>query len=327
MDLSNFKPNKKLIYIFVAIILLPILILAFINLLPSNKQVNKLNKYTQEIINCNSALKNALDGNGINLTQAEEILTNQLTNLNNIKNDISSLEVNKENESTKAKLLETADYNITLYELALNLIRNPDDKDMVTTYNKYYTTYALLKNDLDSLNIIGITPNLSDESIKFFESSFNYFSTVLRINKANDIRIDMNKAYLNNIEKCIDEFNNISEDLEPAYIKIKQDNRNLDNLLNDVKLKKSKFNEIKNSCYSMTIPEDASNSYSRLQDTLNYYDLYITSLEHSIIVEQSSKSNNDENIAKNYQNSFSKYNDFCDSFKDLKTELDNFKKN
>lgn len=326
MIFDNIKLNKKLIYMTICILILPLLILTFMNLLPSNKQFKSLKKYGKEIVNCNYALEDALKDNSIDLNRSEDILSTQLINLNNIRNNISSLQVTEKNASAKDKLLDTADCNISLYELALILIRNPKDKDMITTYNKYYTTYELLKNNFDTLNALGITSNASENNINFFESSFNYFSTVLRLNKENNIRIDLNKAYSSSIEKCINGFNDISENLEPAYTKIKEDKRNLDSLLNDVKLKKSKFNEIKNSCYSISIPEDGNNLHSLLQDTLNYYDLYITSLEHSIIVEQSSKSDTDKNISKNYENSFSKYNDFLTSFKDLKTELDNFNK-
>ena len=82
---------------------------------------------------------------------------------------------------------------------------------------------------------------------------------------------------------------------------------------------------MKSKTYSFSIPENGNECYQALQDTLNYYELYITSLEHSIVVEKTStEKDNDDNIDINYENSFEKYEDFTDSLKDLKSELDNF---
>ena len=194
----------------------------------------------------------------------------------------------KDKLNSKSKLLETLDYNISIYELCLSLIRNPKDKDIVTTYNKYYTTYSLCINNYDTLSLLGIKTKFPEDATNFFESSFNYFNILIKINRESDIRTDQNKSYVTSIKDCITLFDAIDEDLQPALNNIREEKRSLDLLLNDIKIKKSKLNEIKNKSYSLTIPDKGNDCYSLLENTINYYDLYITALEHSIVVEKSS---------------------------------------
>ena len=153
----------------------------------------------------------------------------------------------------------------------------------------------------------------------------NTSSATADIHYTGVIKVSQKSTYILNLEDCIEVLNSIKEDLRPALAKIREDGRSLDNLLKDVKDKRSKFNELKSKTYSFSIPENGNDCYQVLQDTLNYYELYITSLEHSIVVEKTStEKDKDDNIDINYENSFEKYEDFTDSLKDLKSELDNF---
>lgn len=328
----NFKKiklnfNKKLIYLLGVVLIVPLVILLIINLTPSKSNLRTLNKYGSEINLCNGALKDALFDSGINLKEAENILSTQLIALNEIKTNIFSLQVVDGQLNSKSKLLETLDYNISIYELCLSLIRNPKDKDIITTYNKYYTTYSLCINNYDTLSLLGLKSKFPEDAKIFFESSFNYFNILIKINRESDIVSDQNKSYVSSIKDCITLFDDIDEDLQPALNKIREDKRSLDVLLKDIKIKKSKLNEIKNKSYSLTIPDKGAECYSLLENTINHYDLYVMALEHSIVVEKSSSTeDNSKTIQENYTNSFSKYTDFIKSLKDLNTELDNFNK-
>lgn len=329
MNLEKIKLNlnKKLIYILAVLLIMPLIILLIINLTPANSDLRDLNKYGNEIVTCNLSLNDAVDSNGINLNAAEDILSTQLITLTEIKGNIFSLDVVESKLNSKSKLLETLDYNISIYELCLSLIRSPKDKDTVTTYNKYYTTYSLCINNYDNLSLLGIKAEFPKEATNFFEASFNYFNILIKINRESDIRTDQNKAYVASMKDCIALFDNIDEDLQPALINIREQKRSLDLLLSDIKLKKSKFNEIKNKSYSITIPDAGNDCYNLLSNTINYYDLYITAIEHSIVVEKSlSTDENTKTNEENYNNSFSKYTDFIKSLKDLNAELDNFNK-
>ncbi|MCR4943674.1 MAG: hypothetical protein K5986_04305, partial [Clostridium sp.] len=154
-----------------------------------------------------------------------------------------------------------------------------------------------------------------------------YFSVLISLNRDNDIKTTQKNNYIENLNNCIDSFDKIDEDLEPAINKIREDKRDFNNLIKDIKDKKSTLNTIKNKSYCITIPEGETKSYNLLQDTINYYELYITSLEHSIEAEKTfTNSDHKLDIEENYKNSFSKYSDFKDNLKNLRTELDKFNK-
>lgn len=325
MKLNELNITKKHIIAIICIILLPIIILCIIKLTPSNRNISKLNNIGNKIEACNKKLKDCLDDNSINSDITKEILTNQLIELSNIQETLDYTEVLSKNEELKSKLSETLKYNIKLYQLTLSIIKNPNSNNTLETYNEYTHTYELLKNNYDTLDLLGLDIEFPSESEDFFTKSTNFINTLIKLNRENDIKVNQKSTYISNIEDSIALLDSMDEDLQPALIKIREDGRSLDNLLKDVKDKRSKFNELKTKTYSFSVPENGNDCYQALQDTLNYYELYITSLEHSIIVEKTSNNtDNAENISKNYTNSFEKYKDFTDSFKYLKSELDIF---
>lgn len=325
MKLDKLNINKKYIIAIICIILLPIVILCVIKLTPSNRNISQLNNIGKKIESCNEKLKDCLDDNGINSDTTKETLTNELIELSNIQSTLDSTNVLDQNKELKTKLSETLEYNINLYQLTLSIIKNPNSTEILQTYNEYTQTYELLKNNYDTLHLLGLDIEFPSEADDFFTTSTTFINTLIKLNRENDIKISQKSTYILNLEECIEVLNSINEDLRPALNKIREDGRSLDNLLKDVKDKRSKFNELKSKTYSFSIPENGNECYQVLQDTLNYYELYITSLEHSIVVEKTSnEKDKDDNIDINYENSFEKYEDFTDSLKDLKSELDNF---
>ncbi|MEO2506778.1 hypothetical protein ABHA01_03200 [Clostridium paraputrificum] len=325
MKLDELNINKKYIIAIICIILLPIAILFVVNLTPSNRNISKLNNIGKKIESCNEKLKDCLDDNGINSDTTKETLTNELIELSNIQSTLDSTNVLDQNKELKTKLSETLEYNINLYQLTLSIIKNPNSTEILQTYNEYTQTYELLKNNYDTLRLLGLDIEFPSEAEEFFTTSTTFINTLIKLNRENDIKVSQKSTYILNLEDCIEVLNSIKEDLRPALAKIREDGRSLDNLLKDVKDKRSKFNELKSKTYSFSIPENGNDCYQVLQDTLNYYELYITSLEHSIVVEKTStEKDKDDNIDINYENSFEKYEDFTDSLKDLKSELDNF---
>lgn len=326
MKLENFKLNKKLLYILGLSIVLPLIILLFINLFPKNKDINHINSICKNIENCNNILGNCLTSDKLDTSKSQDVLSENILTLNDIKTELSNLDL-KDNNNTvlKEKALEAIDYNISLYDNGINLLKNQKSIDINNKFNDYKSTYTLLLKSYDTLEALGIHISMSNETKNYFESTFYYFNSIIKLTRDNDIKVNQKKSYASNLDDCIKSFNDIDEDLKPALDKIREDNRSLDVLLQDLKDKKSKLNDIKNKTYCISIPEDGMDCYDLLQDTINYYDLYITSLEHAIMIEKSSTDSDDKkNIEENYENSFSKYNDFLSSLKNLNSELDKF---
>lgn len=328
MNLEKLKINKKYIIFLSFLIIIPLFIFFIINLTPpSNKLNNNIDNIYSEIEKCNTNLKNSIDSKGLNLENAENILSTELVNLSNIKDKLNSLQLDDTKLEIKDKLLETLNYNITLYETCLSIIKKPNDNDILDRYENLSNSYSLLLKNYETLNLLGAKMDFPKESQTFVNLTLNYSNNIIKLNRDKDIRISLKRNYISSLEECINTFNSISEDLEPALNKIKEEKRDLNVLLKDIKEKKSTLNQIKNKSYCIAIPEEGTNCFDLLQDTITYYDLYINSLEQSIVVEQTcNKENNCKNIEENYNNSFAKYKDFLASLKDLREELDKFNK-
>ncbi|MGG7178910.1 hypothetical protein ACQPU1_15060 [Clostridium paraputrificum] len=325
MKIEDLKLNKKLLIALSLIVILPLLILVIIKLTPSHRDIAKMNKLSKEIKECNLTLNKAINDQSIDSEKSEALLSSGIVKLKELDDELFATTVVQKNQAIKEKLYETLTYNINIYELTLGLIRNPNDKEIISKFNEYTKTYNLLVSNYKDLKSSGLKVDFPDSTKKFFDNSSYFINAVIKINRETDIKVDQKKAYVVSLEECINAFSEIDEDLKPALEKIKEDGRSLEVLLKDIKDKKSKFSEIKSKSYSLTIPEKGNDCYEILQDTITFYDLYITSLEHSIILEKSSSNaNDDENIGKNYNNSFSKYSDFTKSLKELNAELDNF---
>ena len=319
--------NPKLITKISIIILIPFIILLIVNLTPSHRNIRQLNKICKSIESYNTSLKDAIDDKSINTEVTEELLTSNSIKLADINTELTKLNVISKNESIKQHIIETLSYNINLNNIILNIIRNPKNTNITLKYEEYCKNYELLLKGYENLKLIGLKAELPNSAKIFFENSSNLIGTIIKLNKEKNIELNQKKSYVSSLEECIDDFDVISEDIKPALDKIREDNRSLDVLLKDIKEKKSKFSDIKSKSYNLSIPEKGNNCYELLKDTLNYYDLYITSLEHSIIIEKSLDSKVDKNIDSSYLNSFSKYEDFIKSYNNLKDELYSFNKN
>lgn len=325
MESLNVKINKKLIIFIASILALSLLVILFINLTPSHKNISALNKISSQIQNCNKDFDDLLNSDGIDMEKTIDALSNNNIKLDSIKTSLNDIQITNDDSNIKDELIANLDYNTSLNNLCLTLLKNPQAEDFTAKYKDYSNTYSMLLDNYSSLNALGINIKFSDNAKNFFDYNSKYFSTLINLNRDKDIKVLQRNNYIASLKDCIETFDKIDEDLEPALNKIREDNRSFDNLLKDVRDKKSTLNEIKNTSYCISIPENGNECFNLLQDTINYYELYITSLEHSIVIEKTSNiEDNKKNIEENYENSFSKFSDFQESLKNLRWELDSF---
>lgn len=318
----NSNINLLLTLIFMLIFCSPIII----NYSPNNLQIKKLNIFINDIYQCNLSLSQAVQDKSIDSNLAKDLLTTGIINLNNITREVSSLSVMKRNEVLKSTVMDTLSYNTSLYEITLSLLNTSDLNGINSNFPEYSNSLTLLEYSSNSLNLLGMNSPLPLESKVFFQNSSNYVTTILKITRDKNINTEQNKYFTLGLNECLSLLNNIDEDLKPALDKIKEDGRSLDILLSDLRNKRCELATIKNKSYSLTIPKDGYILYKELQDTLANYELYLTSLQYSLITE-SSNSSPSEIIKENYNESFEKYSSFTDNLKILKKSLDIFNKN
>jgi len=321
---------KKIISSNVNLLIISLLMLTFcspiiINYSPYSLQIKKLNIIISKINQCNLALTQSVQDKSIDSDIAKDLLTSGIVKLDEINQEISFLPSMKQNELLKTKVMDSLNYNTSLFEITLSLLKTSDLNSLSIKFPEYSNSLKLVEDSSNTLNLLGLEPSFPIESKVFFENSSNYVTTVLKITREKDIKYEQNKYFSQGLNECLSSLDNIDEDLRPALAKIKEDGRSLDVLISDLKNKQSSLSSIKNKSYALTIPEEGSTIFKQFQDVLTTYEIYLNALKYSLITETSSSSS--ETIDENYNESFDKYDSYLDNVQDFKKELDIFNKN
>lgn len=321
---------KKIINSNVNLLIISLLMLVFcspiiINYSPYSLQIKKLNIIISKINQCNLSLTQSVQDKSIDSDMAKNLLTSGIVKLDDINQEISSLPSMKQNELLKTKVMDALNYNTSLYEITLSLLKTSDLNSLSIKFPEYSNSLKLVEDSSNTLNILGLEPSFPIESKVFFENSSNYVTTVLKITREKDIKYEQNKYFSQGLNECLSLLDNIDEDLKPALAKIKEDGRSLEVLISDLKNKQSSLSSIKNKSYALTIPEEGSTIFKQFQDVLSTYEIYLNALKYSLITETSSSSS--ERIDENYNESFDKYDSYLVNVQDFKKELDIFNKN
>ena len=324
---SHLKINKNLLLIFILVFLIPIFYFFITKTIPDNKELNELDNICLQIKICNSSLNEAISNETIDFELAESTLVTNTLALENIKKNLENLSLAEDNEPIREKLIETLDLNIQLYNLTLLLIKNPQSEDFTANFSEFTKEFELLLKDYEYLKLSGLNIEFPSEANDFFNCTSNYINTLIKINREADIKTNQKSSYVLNLKSCINDLDTISEDLRPTLETIRHDNRSVDVLSKDLKLKRSTLNKIRNKTYLFNIPENGKSYYMLLTEVINSYNVYLSSLESSIASEKSSNANsNNKSISSNYVDSFSKYEDYKSVLSEFKTDLDNWGK-
>lgn len=325
------KIEKKHLKFIIPILFSIILIIITLTVTLRNNDINKLSKVSSEIVTINSSLQTAVTNDEFDHDKACDTLKQNLTSLNKINSNLEAINLkNSSSESLRHSLYNYINLNISLYNSSLDILNNKNQNDFSNLYKKLVTSEKdILQSSTDLANKrLDISfPKAADI---FFDSLNKYVNNLYKTNRENDIvssqKLDFT-LYLNNV---ISNFSTLKEDVQPALIKIREDNRDLSVLVDDIDKKKSDFNKIKNESYSVSIPSGSQDSYEALEDMLNSYEVYINSLDKSVKNEiNTSNSDKDSNskelIDSSYTDTFDKYKSFLSYFDSLENAVSDYK--
>lgn len=277
--------------------------------------------YLQKFYNINLSLKDCINGLTIDTKNTISILNNNISELSKLQSNISSLIiVNNKYPDLIPKLVTSIDSTKTLYNYCIDILSYNSNLDNVEIASQI----LLLKEDCiksyDDLSVYGVTFYFPDDSLLFFDNLIGYLNSLDKLNKQNTIKTAQYNDFINNLTAAVDSFSPLLEDLKPAIEKIREDNRSLDIILEDISSKESKFDDIKKSFSYSSIPENCVAYYNSLNSTFKLYSTYLNTLKVAVIYEKSSSNyeSNKKNIDKNYSNAYSK-------LKDVQTSLDTLK--
>lgn len=317
----NSNINLFIITILLIIFSLPIII----NSTPNNKDINELHSFVTKITYYNNTVCDSLNLQSEDVDCYDSLLNNSINKLKKLSKVVKKVNLTTSKEPIRTEILTTISNNISLYETSLYLIMNPNSSNCSEKLIEFEETVTSIKNSYNNLNSLGLKCIYPKSINAIFKNTSSYVNNIILSNLNKDIKSAQLKDFYRSIDTCLNLLNDISEDLEPALIKIREDDRSLDVLLLDIKNKKITLSSIKTNISLLSIPTEGNEIYKQLKSIIDEYDLYINSLQYSIEVEQSSPTSTI--IADNYNSSFTKYNNYMTSFKEFKTKLDNFNKN
>lgn len=330
-----YKKNLKFIIPISTIIILLLIVLT-VSL--KNNDITKLTKISKEIVNINTSLRDGVKNNTFDYNSAYNLLQNNLKSFNNIHSDLNTMTLKKNSsEEMKALLLEYTNLNIDLYNSALNILNNHEIEDFTNLYKNLIANEKNILKASDDLSDSKLNISFPKSADLFFVSLNNYINNLYKLNREKDISASQKLDFLLYTNSIISDFSSLKEDLQTALIKIREDKRDLSILLNDINDKRSKFSEIKNKSYSVSIPSGAQNCYTSLEDMINSYEVYINSLESSVKSEiiLNKENNNKVSLSINHKSSrdldekyadaFDKYSNFISSFELFQNAISDYK--
>ncbi len=295
------------------------------NKIDDKKEYNNLTYVVDDINKVNANLKNCINGLTIDTKTTVEVLTTNMSSLEEIKSSLTAYN-DEESKEVVAKIISSIDSTKLLYNYCINSLTSKNDvpfSEKVSEINSL-TEDCLTKNS--KLYSYGLKLEFTEDAIDFFNKFNSYLMTLDNIDKFQKVKDAQTNEFLKGFNLTVREFSSILQDLQPAITKIREDNRSLDVILDDLKTKEKNFLEIKKSLSKLSVPENCTTLYNQLNDTFTLYSNYLTTMRLAIVYEKSSKSYEDNmnNIDKYYSNAYSKYSDVKTSLENVNKSLENF---
>ncbi|MGL4876014.1 MAG: hypothetical protein ACRC30_15355 [Clostridium sp.] len=317
------KENFKALSFASIIILIPLILLIVTKLNPKNADIRHLNSIASDVYKINSSLSSCIDENTINTDKAKETLPLVSNDLDTAKKNISLVKSSPSSEKVKSALDNSLNLNTNLIKQGLSMYLSPDSKNLEKNLEEYKKTFSLFIESLKTLDVYGLNKITSDESILFFKNTCTYFDTVINLNTLSSIEKSSERDFLLKLSTITTKFDSIKEDLAPAMANIKETNRSLTPLLEDLDKKKNIFSKIEEEYYMLSIPESGFLTSNALEVCIQEYKLYLTSLTEAVSLDL--VENDTISAQKLYDEAFKSYTNFIESYTSFKNEISNLK--
>ncbi|MEG1483121.1 hypothetical protein [Clostridium sp.] len=321
------KENQTFILAIIATIMFSLIIVFLISSnTGSNKEIHRLKSIGLEINNINNSLNKGIKDLSLDTSITLEILSSGVNDLKELSLNIGSIETTYESTTNiKSELVTALSNTIVLYDYSIYIMKNTENiinsenvSELLLYRDNCLNTYKLLTNQ-------GIDISFSDETILFFDNIKNYSNTLIKINKTQNIINSQKKDFIFLLKDLIPQLNLLTEDLEPALNKIKEDNRDLQVLIDDLKSKDEIYKDVQNKLITLSIPDGYADYYTSLDEFFKLYTSYISTFKTALIFDKSCDNliKNRREINDNYKNVFSKYQDVLTSYSHFKELINN----
>ena len=293
--------------------------------LNENSSFRNLKSISLNINKINDDLSSLVKDYTIDTNKTKKYLNESIQSLNTMSNSLSTLDIDSKNISIKNKLTSSINSTINLYDKCLSILSDPEniiDSSIVTSVsdlkNECSSTYSSLKEN-------NIDISFNKDTDLFFENFIYYINTILKINGDLNFKNTQSREFIYKLQSLSRTLDVLNEDLFIAIDKIREDNRDLNVIIDDIYSKEKTYDDIKISIYSLSIPEGNSDIYDSLLEYSNAYKIYLNSIKESVILEKSlsSKDLTSKYIDKLYKDSKDKRQYSLDCYDNFKNKLKN----
>ena len=293
--------------------------------LNKNSSFRNLKSISLNINKINEDLASLVKDYTIDTNKTKKYLNESIQSLNTMSNSLSTLDIDSKNIPIKTKLTLSIDSTINLYDKCLSILSDPEniiDSSIVTSVsdlkNECSSTYSSLKEN-------NIDISFNKDTDLFFENFIYYINTILKINGDLNFKNTQSREFIYKLQSLSKTLDVLNEDLFIAIDKIREDNRDLNVIIDDIYSKEKTYDDIKISIYSLSIPEGNSDIYDSLLEYSNAYKIYLNSIKESVILEKSlsSKDLTSKYIDKLYKDSKDKRQYSLDCYDTFKNKLKN----
>ncbi|MGL5353762.1 MAG: hypothetical protein ACRDA5_10645 [Clostridium sp.] len=319
------KENQKFILAIICTVMFSLII---VFLITSNTGVNKETKQLKSIgskLNkVNQSLNDGIHDFSIDTKKSDKLLSDGAITLKDLAFDLSAITTTSESTtSLKDELINALSTTIALYDYSVFIINNPEKIVSDENISELISYKDECSNSYSILTDRGIDISFSNDNIVFFDNIVNYLNTLLKLNKTQNIINAQKRDFIDSLKNLIPSLDILTENLEPALNKIKEDKRDLQGLIDDVESKEILCKDVQNKLVSSSIPDGYGDYYTSLDEFLKLYNPYMSTFKNALIYDKSTtdKVKNKSQIADNYKNSFSKYEDALTSYSKFKELL------
>lgn len=295
-----------------------------------NNDLHKLSMVSQEIYKVNKDLGSTINNNDFNFNDSIDIFEKNLVKLQKLNNSLENINVKDKNINLKNQLSSYIQSNIKLYESSISILNMQNPDKFSSLYNDLLKSEQNILINTDNFKNSKLNISFPEEANIFFIKLNQYVNNLFKRTREKDIIYSQKQDFLIEINSILSDFSYLKEDLQPIINNIKDTKRSLLILISDINTKRSKYLEIKETSYSMILPNGSQECHESLIEMLNSYEIYLNSIESSIKydIENSKVNDNklDTNINNNYKDSFDKYNTFLSCYDTLKNNIKIYKK-
>ena len=241
---------KKNVFLFYSILIGFLILFISIFFINYNSKENialrSLKNLSINLNQINESLGNAVNELTIDTKKTKSYLEKGVKDLNTLSIYISNInDVDSNIISLKNKLNTSVNSTLNLYDKCLYILNNPKEINTNSDIDIINNLKSECTNSYLNLNDYNINIEFSTKTNTFFENFIYYLNTIIKINRDSEFKNTQQREFIYKLESLSSKFDFLNEDLFIAIDKIREENRDLKVIIDDLYLKEETFDDIK----------------------------------------------------------------------------------